>query len=69
MYLQITSAYYTHTTNIRQKQKDLGLFEEIDKFGKNMMEISGSMSRVCAFFHAAITLKKGHLFKPGNTIP
>ena len=67
MYLQITSAYYTHTTNISPKQKESGLFEEMDKFAKNMVEISESMSSVCEFFHAAITLEKEHLFHPGNT--
>ena len=68
MYLQITSEYYTHTTNMSQEEKESGLFEELDKFAKNMVEISDSMSCVCDFFHAAITLEKEHLYKPGATI-
>ena len=68
MYLQITSAYYTNTTKISQEVKELGLFEEMDKFAKSMNEISESMSSIFVFFHAAITLKKEHLFNPGNTI-
>ena len=68
MYLLITSAYYTHNTNISQEEREVALFEEIDKFAKNMVEISKSMSRVCAFFHAAITLSKEHRFRPGATI-
>ena len=67
MYLQITSAYYTHTTNICQEEKEIGLFEEIDKFAKNIVDISESMLSVCKYFHAAITLER-HLFKPGATI-
>ena len=66
MYLQITSEYYTHTTNISQEEKEEGLLEELDKFTKNMVEISESMSSVCKFFHAAITLEKENLFKPGT---
>lgn len=68
MYLQITSTFYTHTTNISQEEKELGLFEEMDEFAKDMVEISESMLRVCAFFHAAITLEKEHVFNPGFTI-
>ena len=67
MYLQITSTYYAHNTIISQEEKDSGLFEEIDKFSRNMVEISESMSSICEFFHAALTMDKGHCFKPGNT--
>ena len=68
MYLQITTAYYTHNTNISQEENEMGLFEETDKFAKNMIHISKSMSTVCMFFHAAITLSKEHLFNPGAAI-
>jgi hypothetical protein len=68
MYLQITSSYYTHNTNISQEEKESGLFEEIDKFNKSMVEISESVSSVCEFFHAATTLEEGHLFEPGAII-
>ena len=65
MYLQLTSAYYTHNTIISQGEKELGLFEEMDKFAKNMIEIYEGISSVCPFFHGPVTLEKGHLFKPG----
>ena len=68
MYLQITSAYYTHNTFINQEEKKAGLFQEMELFAKNMVEISESMSKVCGFFHAVIKLEKGHLFNPGTTI-
>ena len=68
MYLQITSAYYTHNTNITQGEKEVGLFQEMEKFAKDMVTISKSMSGVCGFFHAAIKMKKEHCFKPGRII-
>ena len=68
MYLQIASAYYTHTTKISQEGKQVGLFQELEHFAKNMVEISESMSKVCRFFHAVIKLEKGHLFNPGTNI-
>ena len=68
MYLQITSAYYTHSTIINQEEKEVGLFGEMEKFSKDMVAISKSMSDVCRLFHAAIKLKKEHHFNPGATI-
>ena len=68
MYLQITSAYYTSNTIISQDEKEAGLFQEMELFAKNMVDISKSMSRVCGFFNAVIKLNKGHLFNPGTTI-
>ena len=68
LYLQITSAYYTHSTIISQEEKEVGLFGEMEKFSKDMVAISESMSDVCGFFHAAIKLKKGHCFNPGRII-
>ena len=68
MYLQITSAYYTNNPNISHEEKEVGLFGEMDKFAKDMVAISKSMSEVCGLFHAAIKLKKEHHFNPGATI-
>ena len=67
MYLQITSNYFTYTTNISQEERESGQSEEQDKFDKNMIQISESMSSVCIFFHAAKALKKKYLFNPGTT--
>ena len=66
MYLQITSAYYTHNNNISQEEKEVGLFQQMEKFAKDMIAISKSMSGVCRFFHAAIKLKKEHCLNPGK---
>ena len=68
MYLQITSTYFTYTTNISKEEKESRLSEEEDKFDKNLAEIFKSMSSVCKFFHAARTLEKENLFNPGDTI-
>ena len=68
LYLLVTSTYYTHNTNISKEDREVGVFMEMEKFVVDIVLISKSMSRVCAFFHAAITLPKEHLFRPGATI-
>ena len=64
--------YYKHTNNISHEEKEAGLLKEMDKFFKKQVEISGIMSCVCEFFHAAISLERDNLFmscfNPGASI-
>jgi hypothetical protein len=68
MYLQITSACYTHCTSISNRSKESAMLEGFKLFTDDMKIISESMTAVCPFFHAAITLKNEDQFQPGKNV-